>query len=118
VYSIAYKTYLTQHTMEGFEMDLTWIETLYSTHTGLCNMVILILVFGGMGRVAFWRDHEGLHVGGPLAVGLALLLTVAMLQWARAEHRTIIEFGPWAAFLLAEAVIILGWHAFRKSGRS
>ena len=99
-------------------MDLTWIETLYSTHTGICNTIILVLVFGGMGRIAFWREHQGLRVGGPLAVGLALLLTVALLHWARTEHRTIIEFGPWAAFILAEAIIILAWAAFWKSTKS
>ena len=99
-------------------MDITWIETFYDSHEALCNVAILLLVFGGMGRVAFWRDGTGLKVGGPLAVGLAALLTVAMLKWARVEGRSIIEFGPWAAFILAEAILIMGWAAFWKSGRS
>jgi len=97
---------------------VTMIEQLYDLHPGLCNSVILVLVFGGMARVAFWRDADGLRVGGPLAVGLAMLLTVAVLKWARAEGRSIIEFGPLAAFVIVEAILIMGWAAFRKSTRS
>ena len=97
---------------------LTFVETFYGAHTGLCNTAILLLVFGGMARIAFWREHDGLHVGGPLAVGLALLLTVALLKWARTEGRTIDEFGPMAAFIVIEAILIMGWAAFRKSLRS
>ena len=96
---------------------LTFVETVYNQHPGLCNTIILLLVFGGMGRIAFWREHDGLHVGGPLAVGLALLLTVALLKWARTEGRTIGEFGPLAAFIIVEAILIMGWAAFRKSLR-
>ena len=75
-----------------------------------------MLVFGGMARIAFW-GADGLHIGGPLAIGLALLLTVALLKWARAEGRTIDEFGPLAAFVIVEAILIMGWAAFRKSLR-
>ena len=96
---------------------ITLLETGYNQHPGLCNTIILILVFGGMARIAFWREHDGLHVGGPLAIGLALLLTVALLKWARAEGRTIDEFGPLAAFVVIEAILIMGWAAFRKSLR-
>ncbi len=99
-------------------MDITWVETAYSQHEGLCNTIILILVFGGMGRVAFWREHDGLRVGGPLALGLAALLTVAALTWARQEGRSIVELGPWAAFILVEAILIMGWAALRKSTKS
>ena len=100
-------------------MDLAYaIENFYDMHTGLCNAVILILVFGGMARVAFWREHDGLRVGGPLAVGLAGLLTVALLKWARVEGKSIIELGPWALFILLEAIAIMGWAALRKSSKS
>ena len=99
-------------------MDITWVETLYLQHQGLCNTAILILVFGGVGRIAFWREHDGLRVGGPLAIGLAALLTVAMLTWAREEGRSVTELGPWAAFIVVEAILIMGWAAFRKSSRS
>ena len=98
--------------------DLAWtIENFYDLHTGLCNAVILILVFGGMARIAFWREEFGLKIGGPLALGLGLLLTVAMLKWVRAEGRTVLELGPWAAVMLLEAIIIMGWNTFRKSSR-
>lgn len=49
--------------------SITFIENLYDTHTGLCNSAILILVFFGMARIAFWREHDGLHVGGPTCRG-------------------------------------------------
>ena len=98
--------------------DISFLETFYDLHTGLCNTVILILVFAGMGRLAFWRDHEGLKVGGSLAIGLGLLLTVALMKWADAEGRTILELGPWAAIILLEAIVILGWAAFWKSTKS
>ena len=99
-------------------MDITIIEGFYSSHQGLCNTVILILVFGGMARIAFWREHDGLRVGGPLAIGLAALLTVAALTWARQEGRSVADLGPWAAFILVEAILIMGWAAFRKSSGS
>ena len=100
------------------DTSLTIIELFYDQHQGLCNVIILLLVFGGMARIAFWREHDGLHVGGPLALGLAGLLTVALLKWATAEGRTITEFGPLAAFIMVEAVLIMGWAAFRKSLRN
>ena len=99
-------------------MNITWVETLYSQHEGLCNTVILILVFGGMGRIAFWREHDGLRVGGPLAIGLAALLTVAALTWARQEGKSVADLGPWAAFIIVQAILIMGWAAFRKSTKS
>ena len=37
------------------------------------------LVFGGLGRIAFWRDEDGLRVGGMLATGIALLFTIAII---------------------------------------
>jgi hypothetical protein len=99
-------------------MDLAFaIESFYDMYPGLCNAVILVLVFGGMARIAFWRDVDGLRVGGPLAIGLGMLLTVAMLKWAREEHRTISELGPWAGLVLVQAIITMAWAAFRKSAR-
>ena len=100
-----------------FDFSLA-IESWYDLHSGLCNAIILLLVFGGMARVAFWRDNDGLRVGGPLAMGLACLLTVAMLKWARQEGHTIVELGKYAAFILIEAIFVMGWAAFRKSSRS
>ena len=97
---------------------ITLAESLYTHHEGLCNAVILLLVFGGMARLAFWREHDGLRVGGPLALGLAGLLTVALLKWARVESRDVAEFGPLAAFVVVEAILIMGWAAFRKSTRA
>ena len=99
-------------------MELTELESLYAAHQGLWNTIILILVFGGMARIAFWREHDGLRVGGPLALGLALLLTLAALQWSREESRRIAELGPLAAFVIIQAILIMCWAAFRKSTRN
>ena len=112
--------FVSKRTKKGdFDMDaIAYIEFFYDRYEGLCNAVILLLVFGGMARVAFWREHDGLHVGGPLALGLAGLLTVALIKWANMEGRTITEFGPLAAFIMVEAVLIMGWAAFRKSPRN
>ena len=75
-----------------------------------------LLIFGGLGRIAFWREHDGLRVGGPLAAGLALLLTIALLLWADENGRGIHEFGAFAAGLVVMAIAILGYRAFTKSG--
>jgi hypothetical protein len=96
-------------------MDL--LQDIYHTHPGFCNAAIALLIFGGMGRIAFWRDQDGLRVGGMLATGLALLLSVALLIWADEHHRCIQEFGPWAVFLLIETIIILALNARRKAKR-
>ena len=98
-------------------MVLTELEALYFAHQGLWNTIILVLVFGGMARIAFWREHDGLRVGGPLALGLALLLTLATLQWSREEGRRIAEVGPIAAFVIVQAILIMCWAALRKSTR-
>ena len=98
-------------------MELTELESLYVAHQGLWNTIILVLVFGGMARIAFWREHDGLRVGGPLALGLALLLTLAALQWSREESRRIAELGPLAAFVIIQAILIMCWAALRKSVR-
>lgn len=99
-------------------MNLIWMENFYAQHEALCNAAMLAAVFGGMARIAFWRDHDGLRVGGLLAVGLAALLTVAALKWATREGRTITEFGPLAALILCEAILLLGWRAFTNSSKS
>lgn len=87
----------------------------YLAHQGMAHLVIGLLIFGGLGRIAFWREHDGLNVGGPLAVGLALLLTVAIILWADENGRRIQEFGSFAAGLVVMAVGILGWRAFTNS---
>jgi len=63
------------------------------------------------------KGSHGLRVGGPLAGGLAALLTIAIIVWAHENGRTIQEFGPWAAGLVCGAIITLGVSAFRKAGR-
>ena len=87
----------------------------YYPNRGLCHFVIGLLVFGGLGRIAFWRDSDGLRVGGMLATGLALLLTIAIIIWAGDNGRAISELGPFAAGLLVASVGILGFRAFTKS---
>lgn len=96
---------------------MDFLNSTYFQNPGLYNVIIGILIFYGLGRIAFWRNADGLHVGGPLAVGLGLLLTVAIVTWAHDNGRVIQELGPLAAGLLIGAVITLGINAFRKSGQ-
>ena len=96
---------------------MDFLRETYYQNPGLYNCIIGLLIFGGLGRIAFWRDYDGLRVGGPLAVGLALLLTLAILIWADENNRTIQEFGPYAAGLVVGAIITMGINAFRKSGQ-
>ncbi len=91
------------------------ITNIYHANPGLWNAIIPLLIFFGMARIAFWRNQDGLFVGGPLAAGLGLLLTVALLIWAQENHRKIQEIGPWAAFILIQAILMLGMNARRKS---
>ena len=90
---------------------------LYQANPQFWNLVIALLIFGGMARIAFWRNDHGMRVGGPLAVGLMLLLTFALLVWADDNGWTIKKFGGWAAFIVTEAVLLLVLNAWRKSKR-
>jgi len=103
------------HSQKGVVM-MEFLQDTYYRNPGLCNVVIGLLIFGGLGRIAFWRKEEGMSVGGPLAVGLALLLTIAIIVWGDERNRSIREFGPWAVGLIILALIALGVHAFRKAG--
>ena len=58
------------------------LRDIYQANPGLWNLAIALLIFGGMARIAFWRKDVGMRVGGPLAVGLMLLLSFALLIWA------------------------------------
>lgn len=87
----------------------------YHAHSGVCNAVMALLIFGGMARIAFWRNESGMQVGGPLALGLGLLLTGAILLWARENSRTLAELGPWALLVLLEAIVLMVFNARRKS---
>ena len=96
---------------------MSFLHQTYYQNQGLCNVVIAALIFYGMARVAFWRRDDGLRVGGPLALGLAGLLTIALIVWADENGRRIQEFGPWAAGIVIGAVITMGLQGFRKAGR-
>jgi hypothetical protein len=91
------------------------LKDIYYPNQGLCHFVIGLLVFGGLGRIAFWRNEDGLRVGGMLAAGLALLLTIAIIIWASENGRAISEYGPFAASLVTLAILIMGYRAFTKS---
>jgi hypothetical protein len=94
-------------------MDI--LKDFYYPNQSLCHIVIGLLVFGGLGRIAFWRNEDGLRVGGMLAVGLALLLTIGIIIWAEENGRKISEYGPYAAALIVMAIGIMGFRAFTKS---
>ncbi len=91
------------------------LTDVYDIQPGLWHVVIGLLVFGGMARLAFWRDRYGMRIAAPLVVGLALLLTVSILSWARENGRRIQELGPWAALVLIQAIILVITNARRKA---
>jgi hypothetical protein len=94
---------------------MEFLQRTYYQNPGLWNVIIGLLVFGGLARVAFWRNADGMRVGGPLAAGLALLLTIAVTVWAAQNGRAIEEFGPFAAGLVVMAIIMTGVRAWTKS---
>lgn len=94
---------------------MEFLQETYYRNPGLYNVIIGLLVFGGLGRIAFWRNEDGLRVGGMLAAGLALLLTIAIVVWAHDNGRTIDEWGPFGAGLVTASIVMLGWRAFTKS---
>ena len=94
---------------------MDFLQKTYYQNPGLWNFVIALLIFGGLGRIAFWRNQDGLRVGGMLATGLALLLTIALIVWAHENGRVIQELGPFGAGLVVSAIVILGLRAFTKS---
>lgn len=97
---------------------MEFLNTTYYQNPGLFHVAIAAAIFYGLGRIAFWSDqYEGLRVGGPLALGLAGLLTVALILWADENGRRIQEFGPWAAGIVVGAILTLGWQGFRKAGK-
>jgi hypothetical protein len=49
------------------------LKDVYEAQPGFWNFIIALLVFGGMARLAFWRDRFGMRVAAPLVVGLGLL---------------------------------------------
>ncbi len=93
------------------------LETLVQEHFGILLIVALFLVFGGIGRIAFWRERDGLRVGGPLVLGLALLLTPALFFWAQERHYSVADLGLIALLLVFEAIVILAVGAFWKGLR-
>ena len=93
-----------------------FLQDTYYQNPGLWNVVMGLLVFGGLGRIAYWRREDGMRVGGPLAIGLALLLTIAIIVWAAQNGHAIQELGPFAAGLVVMAIIMTGVRAWSKSG--
>ena len=96
---------------------MEFLQRTYYQNPGLYNIIIAGFIFYGLGRIAFWQKDKGLQVGGPLALGLAGLLTIALIVWADENGRRISEFGPWAAGIVIGAIITLGLQGFRKAGR-
>jgi len=54
-------------------------------------------------------------MAGPLILGLGLLLALGLAIWAEEHGRDISAFGPWALFLLIQAVLLTGFNFWRKT---
>jgi hypothetical protein len=92
------------------------ITDIYRVNPELWHVLIGLLIFGGVARIAFWRDEDGLRIGGPLAIGLGLLLTIAIIIWADENQHRISQLGGWAAFILIEAILVL-FFSFRRKAK-
>lgn len=93
------------------------LTDLYRANPELWHVLIGLLIFGGVARIAFWREEDGLRLGGPLALGLSLLLTIALSTWAEENQYRIESLGGWAAFILIEAILVLFFSFRRKAKR-
>lgn len=87
----------------------------YFTHSSFIDTLVCLAIFIGMARIAFWQRDTGLRVAGPLVIGLAFLLTISLIWWASEHNYRMLDFGPLAAFIVVEAVVILIINAAVKS---
>lgn len=87
----------------------------YREYAGYWNLAIASLVFAGVARIAFWRERDGTRMAGPLILGLGLLLALGLAIWAEEHGRDIDACGPWALFLLIQAVLLTGFNFWRKT---
>ena len=94
---------------------MTPILDFYRANSGVCNVVIALLVFAGVARIAFWRERDGTRMAGPLILGLGLLLALGLAIWAEEHGRDISACGPWALFLLIQAVLLTGFNFWRRT---
>lgn len=87
----------------------------YFTHSSYIDTLVILAIFLGVASIAFWRRNTGLMTSGPLVVGLAFLLTISLIWWAGEHNYRMLDFGPIAAFILVEAVVILIINAAVRS---
>ncbi len=85
----------------------------YFTHSSFIDTLVCLAIFIGVARIAFWQRDTGLRVAG--IIGLAFLLTISLIWWAGEHNYRMLDFGPLAAFIIVEAVVILIINAAVKS---
>ena len=79
----------------------------YLTNSSIIDALVCLAIFLGVARIAFWDRHTGFQLSGPLVLGLACLLAISLISWASEHDYGLIDFGPIAAFIIVEAVVIL-----------
>ena len=87
----------------------------YFTHSSYIDAIVCFAIFLGTGGIAFWRRDSDFMASGPLVVGLGFLLTISLIWWADEHNYRMVDFGPLAAFILVEAVVILVINAAVRS---
>ena len=87
----------------------------YFTHSSYIDTLVCLAIFLGVASIAFGRRGSGFMDSGPLVVGLGFLLTISLIWWADEHNYKMVDFGPLAAFILVEAVVILVINAAVRS---
>jgi hypothetical protein len=94
---------------------MEFLHDTYFQAKGFWDVLIFFLIFCGIARIAFWHNSHGLIISGPLVIGLALLLTISIIIWGHEHKRSISEYGPVAAFLVLQAIIVMCFRFRKKS---
>jgi len=98
-------------------MELTALEFITATNQGFRGMSISLCSPSAVGRLLPSGGNTTACTWWSLALGLALMLPLAALQWSREEGRRIALLDPFADFVIAQAMLSMCCAALRKGTR-
>jgi len=68
-----------------------------------------------LARIAFWSYPERMSISWPLVCGLAIMLSLGLLSWAKEHDRTIADLGGYAGMLVLFVIIQMAFNFRRKA---